>query len=319
MPRIVILDGYTVNPGDLSWEGIAAQGCLTVYDRTSADQVVERIGDAAIVFTNKVVLTESILNSCPNLRFIGELATGYNNIDLNAASQRGICVCNIPAYSTDSVVQMTFALLLEACHHVGDHSAQVHSGVWSAARDFCYWSHPLMELSGKTLGIIGFGRIGQGVARVGRAFGMNVLAYSPHRKPEMDADGCQYAPLNELFAHSDVISLNCPLFPETANLIREENLSKMKNGVILINTARGALLNEQDVRAALESGKLGALCADVAAVEPIPADSPLLGAPNAILTPHIAWAPREARLRLIGIATENLRAFLEGRPVNRVN
>lgn len=318
MPEIVILDGYAVNPGDLSWDGIAAQGRLTVYDRTPADQVVARIGGAEAIFTNKTVITAEILDACPSVQFIGELATGYNNIDVAAARERGVVVSNIPAYSTDSVVQMTFALLLEACHHVGAHSQSVHDGDWSRCADFCYWNYPLIELSGKTLGIVGFGRIGQGVARAARAFGMNVLAYGPRYKPEMDENGCRAATLDEVFGQSDVISLNCPLFAETANLIRKENIDKMKTGVILINTARGAMINEADVRAALDSGKIGYLCADVAAVEPIPAGSPLLGAKNAILTPHIAWAPREARVRLMKIAEDNLRAYFAGNPIHQV-
>ena len=318
MPEIVILDGYAVNPGDLSWDGIAGQGRLTVYDRTPADQVVARIGGAEAIFTNKTVITAEILDACPCVKFIGELATGYNNIDVAAARERGVVVSNIPAYSTDSVVQMTFALRLEACHHVGAHSQSVHDGDWSRCADFCYWNYPLIELSGKTLGIVGFGRIGQGVARAARAFGMNVLAYGPRYKPEMDENGCRAATLDEVFGQSDVISLNCPLFAETANLIRKENIDKMKTGVILINTARGAMINEADVRAALDSGKIGYLCADVAAVEPIPAGSPLLGAKNAILTPHIAWAPREARVRLMKIAEDNLRAYFAGNPIHQV-
>ena len=318
MPKIVILDGYTVNPGDLSWDGIAAQGELTVYDRTPADLIVERIGDAEAIFTNKCVITGAIMDACPNLKFIGELATGYNNIDVAAAKERGVVVSNIPAYSTDSVVQMTFALLLEACHHVGAHSEAVHAGEWTASPDFAFWKFPLIELAGKTHGIIGFGRIGQGVAKAARAFGMNVLAYGPRYKPEMDENGCKAASLDEVLANSDVISVNCPLFPETKEIIRKENIDKMKDGVILVNTSRGAMLNEADVRAALEAGKIGYLCADVSTIEPMPADSKLLGAPNAILTPHIAWAPKEARTRLINIAEGNLRGWLAGEPVNRV-
>ncbi|MBQ9951720.1 MAG: D-2-hydroxyacid dehydrogenase [Clostridia bacterium] len=318
MPNIVILDGYTVNPGDLSWDGIAAQGNLTVYDRTPADKIVERIGDAEAIFTNKCVITAEILDACPNLKFVGELATGYNNIDVAAAKERGVVVSNIPAYSTDSVVQMTFALLLEACHHVGAHTDAVHGGEWTASPDFSFWKFPLIELAGKTLGVIGFGRIGQGVAKVARAFGMNVLAYGPRYKPEMDENGCKAATLDELLNNSDVISVNCPLFPETKELIRKENIDKMKDGVILVNTSRGAMLNDADVRAALESGKIGYLCTDVATVEPIPADSPLLGAPNTLITPHIAWAPKEARMRLMAIAENNLRGYLAGEPINRV-
>ncbi|MCQ2436988.1 MAG: D-2-hydroxyacid dehydrogenase [Clostridia bacterium] len=319
MSKIVILDGYTVNPGDLSWDNIAAMGECTVYERTPKDKIVERIGDAEVIFTNKCVITEEIVAACPNLKFIGELATGYNNIDLAAAKAHGVVVCNIPAYSTDSVVQMTFALLLEACHHVGDHSRSVHAGEWSACADFCYWKSPLMELAGKTMGIVGFGRIGQGIARVARAFGMNVLAYGPRYKPEMDENGCHAASLEELFAKADIVSLNCPLFKETTRLIRKETIDQMKDGVIIINTSRGAVLDDADVRAALDSGKIGYLCSDVSTVEPIPADSPLLGAENAILTPHIAWAPKEARMRLMAIAEKNLEAFLKGEPQNVVS
>ena len=319
MAQIVILDGYSVNPGDLNWDGIAALGSVQVFDRTPAEEIVARIGHANAVLTNKCVMTEAILSACPELKYIGELATGYNNIDLNAARAHGVTVTNIPAYSTQSVVQMVFALLLEATQHVGLHSAAVHAGEWSASPDFCFWKTPLMELSGKTMGIVGFGRIGQGVAKVARAFGMNVLAYGPRYKPEMDEDGCRAATLNELFAESDVISLNCPLFPETERLIRAENIARMKQGAILVNTSRGGVVDEADVRAALDSGRIGAFCADVAGREPIPSNSPLLGAPNCILTPHIAWAPLEARKRLMSIAENNLRAWLAGTPVNVVS
>lgn len=319
MVEIVVLDGYAVNPGDLRWDGIAALGHLTVYDRTPVDQTVARIGGAEAVFTNKTVITAEVLDACPNLKFIGELATGYNNIDVAAAAARGVCVSNIPAYSTDSVVQMTFALLLEACQHVGAHSEAVHAGEWSRCPDFCFWKFPLVELAGKTMGVVGFGRIGQGVARAARAFGMKVLAYGPHYKPEMDADGCRAASLEELLAEADVISLNCPLTAQTKGMIDAAALSRVKRGAILINTARGALIDEPAVRAALDDGRLSYLCADVAGVEPIPAGSPLLGAPNAILTPHIAWAPYEARVRLMRIAEDNLRAWLAGAPIHRVN
>ena len=319
MHKIVILDGYTINPGDLSWDGVSKMGALTAYDRTPKDKVVERIGDADIVMTSKCVLDAKVFDACPGIRYIGELATGYNNIDVAEARKRGIDVTNIPAYSTDSVVQMVFALLLEAVEHVGLHDGAVHAGEWTASPDFAFWKAPLTELAGKTMGFVGFGRIGQSVARVARAFGLNVLAYGPRYKPEMDENGCRAATLDELFESSDIISLNCPLFPETARLIRRENIDRMKTGVIIVNTSRGGVVDEADVRAALVSGKIGAFCADVVAVEPIPADSPLLDAPNTILTPHIAWAPKEARMRLMAICEKNLAAWLDGSPVNMVN
>ena len=318
MSKMVVLEGHAVNPGDLSWDGLAKYGDLTVYERTAPDEILPRIAGAEAIFTNKVVITDEIMAASPSLKYIGELATGYNNIDVAAAKARGIVVSNIPAYSTDSVVQYTFALLLEACHHVGKHAQAVQSGDWTRCPDFCFWNYPLIELAGKTMGVVGFGRIGQGVAKLARAFGMKVLAYGPRYKPEMDADGCKAATLDELLANSDVISLNCPLFPETKGLIRAESIAKMKRGVIIINTSRGPVVMEKDVRAALEDGRIGYFCADVAEVEPIPADSPLLGAPNAIVTPHMAWAPVEARSRLMAIAEDNLKAFLDGKPKNTV-
>ncbi len=318
--KIVILDGYTENPGDLSWEGISALGELEVYDRTPAEQVVERIGDAEIVFSNKTVISEEILAQCPGIRYIGVLATGYNVIDVKAAKSRGIVVCNIPAYGTEAVSQYTIALLLELCHHVGAHSDSVKRGDWTNCKDFCYWNYPLIELAGKTIGIIGFGKIGRGTARIAQAFGMEVLAYNPRPIPEEHLTGkVKQVPLEELLSGSDVISLHCPLFPDTQGIINKETINKMKDGVLIINDSRGPLIVEEDLRDALESGKVAGAAVDVVSSEPIRMDNPLLAAPNIIITPHIAWAPKEARQRLMNIAVDNLRAFLNGNPVNVVS
>ena len=310
--KIIILDGHVENPGDLSWDALAALGDVTVYDRTAPADVIARIGDAPIVITNKTVITRQILDACPAIRYVGVLATGYNVVDIAAAKEKGIVVTNVPAYSTQAVAQFTMALLLEICHHVGRHSDSVHAGKWSACPDFAYWDYPLIELAGKTLGIIGYGRIGQATAKAARALGMNVVAYSRHGQGE------PYVPLEELYARSDVISLHCPLTAENTGMINRETIAKMKDGVILLNTARGALINEADLREALLSGKVYAAAADVAAVEPIPANSPLLGLDNMIFTPHIAWACYETRQRLMDIAVENVRQFLAGTPVNNV-
>ena len=310
--KIVILDGYVENPGDLSWDALGALGELTVYDRTAPADVVSRIGDAPIVITNKTVITRAIFDACPAIRYVGVLATGYNVVDIAAAKERGIVVTNVPAYSTQAVAQFTMALLLEICHHVGRHSDSVHAGKWSACQDFAYWDYPLIELAGKTIGIVGYGRIGQATARAAQALGMNVIAYSRH------GQGDPYVPLDELYARADVVSLHCPLTAENTGMINRESIAKMKDGVILINTARGALINEADLREALLSGKVYAAAADVAAVEPIPADSPLLGLDNMIFTPHIAWACYETRQRLMDIAVDNVRQFMNGTPVNNV-
>ncbi len=318
--KIVILDGYTENPGDLSWEGIAALGELKVYDRTPAELVVERIGDAEIVFSNKTVISQEILEQCPNIRYIGVLATGYNVIDVKAAKSRGIVVTNIPAYGTEAVSQYTIALLLELCHHIGAHSDSVKRGDWTKCKDFCYWNYPLIELAGKTIGIIGFGKIGRGTARIAQAFGMEVLAYNPSPIPEEQLTGkVRQVTLEELLTGSDVISLHCPLFPDTQGIINSETISKMKDGVLIINDSRGPLIVEEDMRDALISGKVAGAAVDVVSSEPIRVDNPLLTAPNIIITPHIAWAPKEARQRLMNIAVDNLKAFLNGKPENVVS
>lgn len=311
--RIVILDGYAANPGDLSWAGIEALGDVTLWPRTAPDEVDKRIEGAEVVLTNKVPFDRARLERAKSLKYIGVLATGYNIIDTAAAREFGVTVTNIPAYSTDSVVQHVFALLLEICVHVGHHDAEVHAGRWSDNPDFCFWDGELIELAGKTLGIIGYGRIGHRVAQAARCFGMNVIAWTrTPRDPEC-------VPLDELLGRSDVISLHCPLNEGTQELINRDTIAKMKDGAILINTSRGPVVNEADLAEALKVGKLRAAAADVACTEPIPADSPLLRAPNMILTPHIAWATLEARTRLMDIAVRNLKAWQDGEPVNVVN
>ncbi len=318
--KIVILNGSACNPGDLSWDGIAALGELTIYDYTpnEPDVILQRIGDAEAAFINKEIITGAIMDGCPNLKFIGVLATGYNVVDTAAARARGIVVSNIPAYSTPSVAQFTFALLLELTCHVGHHDQAVKAGRWCASRDFCFWDMPIIELEGKTLGIIGFGNIGRAVGRIGQALGMKVLAAGSRPCPEGEAIGT-YVDYDTLFAQSDVISLHCPLFPETKEIIRAETIAKMKDGVFILNAARGQLIHQQDLADALSSGKVAGAALDVVETEPMLPDNPLLGAPNCIITPHIAWASLEARRRLMEIAVENLRCFLAGTPQNVVS
>ena len=315
---IVVLDGYALNPGDISWEQIERLGNITVYDRTAAEETVSRIGHAEIVLTNKTLITEAVLELCPAIRYIGVLATGYNVVDLDACSKRGIIVTNVPGYSTRAVAQFVFALLLEICSHVRLHGDSVRRGDWITSPDFCYWKAPLVELDEKTLGIFGYGSIGRTVAQIAQSFGMNVLCCT--RSPDKIPAGSGVFPVDreQLFAGSDVISLHTPLTEETENLINRQTLARMKDGVIIINTARGPLVNEADMRQALECGKVGAYGADVVCREPMATDNPLREAPNCILTPHIAWATKEARQRLMDIAADNIAAFLQGNPVNRV-
>lgn len=315
--KIVILDAYAANPGDLSWDEFAALGELTVYDRTAQEDAAARIGDAEVVLINKVRLTDEIFAACPNLKLVSILATGYNIVDLAAAKRRGITVCNVPGYSTRAVVQMTFALLLEICQQVGLHSGAVHTGRWQTCPDFCFWDRPLIELDGKTMGIVGYGAIGSAVGTVAQALGMKLLVTARHEKPV--PEGARFVSLPELLAQSDVVSLHCPQTAENARMIDAGALAQMKDGAILLNTARGGLLDEQAVADALRSGKLLAAGMDVVSAEPIRADNPLLTAPNCFLTPHIAWAPLETRRRLQAISAENLRAFLAGKPQNVVN
>ena len=317
--KIVVLDGHTENPGDLSWSGLEDLGDLKVYDRTpmDEDEIIRRIGDCEAVYTNKTPITENIIKSCPKMKFVGVLATGYNIIDVDAARRYGVTVCNIPTYGTDAVAQYTFALILEVCHHVGAHSDSVHSGKWARSVDFCYWDYPLIELKGKTLGTIGTGRIGMAVAKIAKAFGMNVIAYS--RTQRENSDGVKYVPLDTLFEKSHIISLHCPLTPETEGIISGDNIEKMKDGVIIINTGRGQLIDENALASALKSGKVYAAAVDVVSKEPIEETNPLLSAPNCIITPHIAWASKESRQRLMDIAVDNLRQYIAGRPQNVVS
>ena len=319
--KIIILDGYTENPGDLSWAGLEAFGELTVYDRTPLDDeqaAIARIGDAEIVFTNKTPITRTVIDSCPNLKFISVLATGYNVVDYQYAREKGIPVTNIPAYGTASVGQFAIALLLEICHHIGHHNKAVHEGRWEHNDDWCFWDYPLIELAGKTMGIIGFGRIGQATGRIAKALGMKVIAYDSYPN-ESGKALAEYVDLETVLKTSDVIALHCPLFPETEGIISRENIAKMKDGVIILNNSRGPLIVEQDLADALNSGKVYAAGLDVVSTEPIKGDNPLLGAKNCIITPHISWAPKESRQRLMDIAVDNFRQFLVGRPVNVVN
>ena len=319
--KLVVLDGYTENPGDLSWEGLKEFGELTVYDRTSyveSPLIAERISNAEIVITNKTPISRTTIDKCPNIRLIAVLATGYNVVDYNYAAEKGIPVVNVPTYGTASVSQFSIALLLEICHHIGHHDKTVHEGKWAENADWCYCDYPLIELEGKTMGIIGFGRIGQAEGRIAKALGMNVIAYDlyPNESGRVIAD---YVTLDELFANSDVISLHCNLTPENTEMINRNNIAKMKDGVILLNNARGQLVNEADLADALASRKVAAAGLDVVSTEPIKADNPLLSVPNCIITPHISWAPKESRSRIMDSTVENIRAFLAGKPVHVIN
>lgn len=317
--QIVVLDGYTENPGDLSWSGLETLGRLTVYDRTPAEKVAERIGDAEAVYTNKTPITKETLDACPNVKFIGVLATGYNIVDVETAKAKKIPVCNIPTYGTDAVAQFAIALLLELCHHIGEHSDCVKKGDWTNNADWCFWNYPLVELAGKTIGIIGLGRIGRKTGEIAQSLGMKVVAFDTHRDPSAESETCRYAELDELLSASDVIALHCPLFASTQGIINKNTIAKMKDGVMIINNSRGPLVVEEDLRDALNSGKVAGAAVDVVSTEPIKMDNPLLQAKNMIITPHISWAPKESRQRLMNIAVENLKKFLEGSPVNVVN
>ncbi len=316
--KIVILDGNAVNPGDLSWDCFREFGEVTVYERSNSSVAAQRVKDADIVMTNKTRITAKLLDACPSVKLVCVLATGYNVVDCEAARSRGVTVCNVPDYSTNSVAQFAFALLLELCNRVGLHDDAVHRGDWTRCPDFCFWNTPQIELSGKTLGIIGLGRIGRAVGRIARAMGMEVLAYNRSRHPEGEKIA-KYVDLDTLLNQSDVISLHCPLTPENTGMINADYIAKMKDGAILINTARGGLLNEQAVADALRSGKLGGAAVDVVSYEPIAADNPLLTAPNCVITPHMAWAPVAARQRIIDCTVSSIRAYLAGTPINTVN
>ncbi|MBQ3258045.1 MAG: D-2-hydroxyacid dehydrogenase [Oscillospiraceae bacterium] len=318
--KIVVLDGYCENPGDLSWAPLEQFGEVVVYDRTpdTAEAVIERLKDADILVGNKNTITGEIMDACPNLKYIAVQATGYNVIDVAAAKERGIPVSNVPTYGTMAVAQHTMALLLEITNGVGHHSDAVHAGRWQTSPDWCFWDHPLMELDGKTMGIIGFGKIGQQTGRLAKAFGMKVLAAGSRPTDEGRAIA-EYVEVDELLAKSDVISLHCPLFPNTKDIIRKENIDKMKDGVIILNSSRGGLVVEQDLADALASGKVYAAAVDVVSSEPMKDGNPLLTAPNCIITPHIAWAPKEARQRIMNTTAKNIEAFLSGNPINVVN
>ena len=317
--KIVILDGHALNPGDLSYDCISEFGEVTLYQRTETqEEAIERIADNEIVLVNKVPITEAVLAACPNIKLICVQATGYNVVDCEACAKRGIPVTNVPTYGTAAVAQFTIALMLELCHKIGHHDDLVHQGKWCECPTFCFWDTPQMELGGKTLGIIGFGRIGQAVAKLARAFDMKVLAYSRTQYAE-GRELAEYVDLDTLLAQSDFVSLHCPLFPETAKRINRETIAKMKDGAILINTSRGGLLDEGDVKDALVSGKLRAAAVDVVSEEPMLRDNPLLTAPNCIITPPMAWAPIESRQRLLDCVVENIRCFLKGTPQNVVN
>ena len=319
--KIVILDGYTENPGDLSWDELGKLGDLTVYDRTPVDdeaEIIRRIGDAEVVFTNKTPISRAVIDACPGMKFISMLATGYNVVDYVYAREKGIPVTNVPSYGTAAVGQFAIAMLLEICHHVAYHSQTVHEGKWEKSIDWCYWDYPLIELDGKTMGIIGFGRIGQQTGRIARALGMKILAYDKAENDSGRAIGT-YVDLDELLSASDVIALHCPLFPDTQGIISKETIAKMKDGVILLNNSRGQLVVEQDLADALNSGKVYAAGLDVVSTEPIRGDNPLLGAKNCFITPHISWAPRESRQRIMDCAVDNVKAYLRGQPIHVVN
>lgn len=314
--KIVILDGYTENPGDLDWQGFEQFGETIVYDRTAPEETISRIGNADIVITNKTVIDKQVLKACPCIRYIGVLATGYNVVDVETALEKRIIVTNIPTYGSDAVGQFAIALLLEICHHIGHHNEAVHKGKWSNNPDWCFWDYPLIELAGKTMGIIGFGRIGQVTGKIAHALGMNILAYDSHTR---EHEYAKYVSLDKLLSEADVIVLHCPLFPETKEIINKNNIAKMKKGVIIINNSRGPLINEKDLTEALQSGHVYAAGLDVVSSEPIKHDNPLLNAPNCIITPHISWAPKESRKRLMDIAVNNLKSYLDGDPINVVN
>lgn len=316
--KIVVLDGFTMNPGDLSWNELEKLGSLSVYDRTSADQVVERSADAEAVLTNKTVLDASTLRSLPKLKYVGVLATGYNVVDINTAKELGIVVTNIPAYSTESVAQMVFAHILNITHRVGRYADEAHSGVWSRNPDFSYTNSPLMELAGKKIGIIGFGNTGSATARIALAFGMEVLVYTSKPQSALPHGMIKVASIDEIFSKSDIVSLHCPLNNETSEIVNSRHLALMKETSILINTGRGGLVNENDLAEALKSGRIKAAGIDVMVNEPPMENNPLLEIENCFITPHIAWATYEARTRLMNQTVKNLESFIEGNVINNV-
>ncbi len=317
--KIVVLDSYTLNPGDLSWDWLLTFGEVVIYDRTPSDKILERTKEADIILTNKILLKENIISELPDLKYIGVLATGYNNVDLDAAKNRGIIVTNVPGYGTTAVAQLTFALLLELCHHVQRHSDSVYEGRWSDSVDFCYSDFPLIELKGKTMGIIGFGNIGSMVGDIAGAFGMNIIAAGRSESDQSHRNNFRWTGITELLGQSDVVTIHCPLLPETKGLINAESLSKMKNSAFLINTSRGQIVVEEDLANALNNNTIAGAAIDVLSDEPPFKDNPLFKAKNCIITPHIGWATKEARGRLMDIVMNNLSAFIAGKPVNVVN
>jgi glycerate dehydrogenase len=317
--KIVVLDGYTLNPGDLSWDKLFNLGEVVLHDRTPADKIKERSLEADVLITNKTPLTEETINELPQLKYVGVLATGYNIVDTSAAKRRNIIVTNVPSYSTMSVAQLTFALLLELCHHVQKHSDSVMEGKWAESVDFCNWDFPLIELSGKTLGIIGFGNIGKKVADIATVFGMNIIAASRHETDQSERKNFRWAEINEVLAQADIVSIHCPLLPETKGLINADSLKRMKRSAFLLNTSRGPVVVEPDLADALNNGIIACAAIDVLSIEPPLKDNPLFKAKNCLITPHIAWATKEARGRLMDIAVNNLAAFINGKRVNVVN
>lgn len=322
--KAVVLDGYTLNPGDLDWSPLKELADVTIYDRTAYSRdglplIIQRSRGADIILTNKTPITIETIRELPQLKYIGMLSTGYDVVDVKAAKENDVIVTNIPSYGTAAVAQMTIALLQEVCNHVGAHDEAVKRGDWQNNADWCFWNHPLIELSGKTIGIIGYGRIGQATGRIAQALGMNVLAYARTRNTELENESVRYAELDELFANSDVIALHCPLTEQNKGFINKEAIQKMQDGVIIINTSRGPLINEDDLAEALNANKVGAAALDVVSSEPIKPENPLLHAKNCIITPHISWATKEARQRLLNTAIDNLKMFLDGKPINVVN
>ena len=312
--KIVVLDGHTLNPGDLSWEGLKNLGEVTVYDRTAPEDVVSRIGNAPIILTNKVIIDRNVMQACPDLKYIGVLATGYNVVDIEAAHNRGIIVTNIPAYSTASVAQMVFAHILNITNDIATYAFEVKDSKWTTCPDFCYWNTPIVELAGKTMGVVGLGNIGMAVARIALAFGMKVFAATSKSQSSLP-DGITAGSIEDVLSKSDIISLHCPLTDATKHLINKDSIKKMKRSAILINTGRGPLVDEDDLADALAKGEIAAFGADVLSVEPARADNPLLKAPHCYITPHIAWATTEARTRLMNTAVENVRQFVTGETV----
>lgn len=317
--KIVILDAFTTNPGDLSWDRFNELGEVTAYDYTPEDQIIERCKDAEIIIDNKVVLNKDVLEKLPKLKYIGMLSTGFNVIDTQAAKDNGIVVCNVPTYSTAAVAQLTFALILEIYNQVGIHNEAVHSGEWSSCRDFCFQKTPLIELSGKTIGLIGYGKIASEVAKIADAFSMNILCYVPSTKPQPDFKNFSFVTLDEIAEQSDIVSLHCPLTPETTKIINEDFISKMKRNAIIINTSRGPAIDEKALADALNSGRIAGAGVDVLSTEPPKESNPLLSCPKCFITPHIAWAGYETRERLIGVVYNNLKSFLSGNSINVVN